>query len=590
MSNIIVQPADFYPIIKFGCAAGKSLNPIKNLTMASEKLLSEQVTKQTLPSQASQNSLAKASTIPSELILQIFKYVTSTADLKSCILVCKSWCRCGVELLWHKPVFTGYGSLIKLLVTLSRSTQTFPYALLIRRLNFSFLGEHVSDEILKRLSSCERLERLTLGGCRRLTDNGLLKLLDKADGLVALDVSDIENLTDAVVELVGERCRRLQGLNVSLCKKVSDKGILAVASKCRSLRRIKLSSCDIITDESVVILAKNCPHLLELDLTNCNQITNDAIQPVFENCTQLRELRLACCTKLTDESFTETMPALYEQLRILDLTSCALITDQTLLKIAHSAPKLRNLVLAKCGHCSRITDHSITHLARHCTRLRYLDLACCTQLTDASVFELSHLPKLRRIGLVKCALITDQAIYALIENRVVQHTLERVHLSYCVNLTVPAVLELVNSCFRLTHLSLTGVPAFLRPEVQQFCRQAPKEFTPHQRQVFCVFSGKGVKDLKQYLNSTVIAQQRNRIANGVGNINDQVVGPVAAVSADIEESVVSEAEGVGGDISEGGEGENENRHSQNDNRNRNRVSDRNPEGEDGDVGNALLDF
>ncbi|GBB88999.1 hypothetical protein RclHR1_15630001 [Rhizophagus clarus] len=581
--------------------------------MSSEKPLPEQVIKQTLPSQASQNSVAKAATIPSELILQIFKYVTSTADLKSCILVCKSWCRCGVELLWHKPVLNVRESLIKLLVTLSRSTQTFPYALLIRRLNFTFLIEHVSDDTLKRLSSCERLERLTLGGCRRLTDNGLLKLLDKADGLVALDVSDIENLTDAVVELVGERCRRLQGLNVSLCKKVSDKGILAVASKCRSLRRIKLSSCDIITDQSVVILAKNCPHLLELDLTNCDQITNKAIQPVFENCTQLRELRLACCTKLTDESFTKTMPSLYEQLRILDLTSCALITDQTLLKIAHSAPKLRNLVLAKCGnitdegvyhitrlgkhlhylhlgHCSRITDHSITHLARHCTRLRYLDLACCTQLTDASVFELSHLPKLRRIGLVKCALITDQAIYALIENRVVQHTLERVHLSYCVNLTVPAVLELVNSCFRLTHLSLTGVPAFLRPEVQRFCRQAPKEFTPHQRQVFCVFSGKGVKDLKQYLNNTVITQQRNRITNGVGNINDQVVGPVAAVNAEIEESVVSEAEGVGGDISEGGEGENENGHNQDDNRSRNRVSDRNPEGEDGDVGNALLDF
>jgi len=91
--------------------------------MASEKLLSEQVVKPTLPSQTPTNSLAKAATIPSELILQIFKYVTSTADLKSCILVCKSWCRCGVELLWHKPVFTGYASLIKLLVTLSRNTQ-----------------------------------------------------------------------------------------------------------------------------------------------------------------------------------------------------------------------------------------------------------------------------------------------------------------------------------------------------------------------------------------------------------------------------------------------------------------------------------
>src|SRR5205814_1202260 len=102
--------------------------------------------------------------------------------------------------------------------------------------------------------------------------------------------------------------------------------------------------------------------------------------------------------------------------------------------------------------------------------------------------------------------------------------------------------------------------------------------------------GKGVKDLKQYLNNTAIAQQRNRITSGVGNTNDQAVGPAAAVGADIEESVVSEAEGVGGDISEGGEGENDNGRNQNDNRNRNRVSNRNPEGEDGDVGNALLDL
>ncbi|KAG9299493.1 hypothetical protein G9A89_020664 [Geosiphon pyriformis] len=185
-----------------------------------------------------------AATIPSELIFHIFKYVTTTSDIKSCILVCKSWCSCGVEILWHKPMFTAT-ALGKLLFTISRPTQTFPYALLIRRLNFSFLGENVTDGILAPLSACERLERLTLGGCRRLTDVGLLGLLDKANGLVALDVSDIENLTDDVIELVGQKCRRLQGLNVSLCKKLTDKSIITVASRCRSLRRvglIKLSS------------------------------------------------------------------------------------------------------------------------------------------------------------------------------------------------------------------------------------------------------------------------------------------------------------------------------------------------------------
>lgn len=76
----------------------------------------------------------------------------------------------------------------------------------------------------------------------------------------------------------------------------------------------------------------------------------------------------------------------------------------------------------------------------------------------------------------------------------------------------------MNSCPRLTHLSLTGVQAFLREDLEIFCRDAPPgesgptplglflanflfpEFTEHQRAVFCVFSGQGVVGLRKYLN------------------------------------------------------------------------------------------
>jgi len=75
----------------------------------------------------------------------------------------------------------------------------------------------------------------------------------------------------------------------------------------------------------------------------------------------------------------------------------------------------------------------------------------------------------------------------------------------------------LNSCPRLTHLSLTGVQAFLREDLEIFCRDAPPgepgpthlyrfladffpEFTEHQRAVFCVFSGQGVVGLRKYLN------------------------------------------------------------------------------------------
>lgn len=94
----------------------------------------------------------------------------------------------------------------------------------------------------------------------------------------------------------------------------------------------------------------------------------------------------------------------------------------------------------------------------------------------------------------------------------------------------------------MTHLSLTGVQAFLREDLIVFCREAPPgscisppplpvpysvtqhvphpspltphvhvtstprlttkiEFNDHQRDVFCVFSGIGVTKLRSYLNN-----------------------------------------------------------------------------------------
>ena len=61
--------------------------------------------------------------------------------------------------------------------------------------------------------------------------------------------------------------------------------------------------------------------------------------------------------------------------------------------------------------------------------------------------QLAMLPKLRRVGLVKCQAITDNSILALakatseprLETRqkpLTQSLLERVHLSYCINLTL----------------------------------------------------------------------------------------------------------------------------------------------------------
>lgn len=244
--------------------------------------------------------------------------------------------------------------------------------------------------------------------------------------------------------------------------------------------------------------------MLEIDLHNCRLVTDRSITNLLACGRHLRELRANHCTLITDSAFLELPRTVsLECLRILDLTGCAQLHDEAVEKIIEAAPRLRNLVLAKCreitdravfaitklgknlhyihlGHCGRITDDAVKELVKCCNRIRYIDLACCQQLTDTSVMLLAGLPKLRRIGLVKCHNITDRSILALAKTRQrapklqTPSLLERVHLSYCLLLTLQGIHALLNQCPKLTHLSLTGVSAFyLREDLVNFCREAP---------------------------------------------------------------------------------------------------------------------
>jgi F-box and leucine-rich repeat protein GRR1 len=192
------------------------------------------------------------------------------------------------------------------------------------------------------------------------------------------------------------------------------------------------------------------------------------------------------------------------RLRNVVLAKCVNITDRSLVYLSQLEHSLHYLHL---GHCSNITDRGVAVLVKRSPRIQYIDVACCTQLTNQAVIDLATLPRLKRIGLVKCQNITDLAIQALAKRK--DNTLERIHLSYCTQITLLAIRTLVNECNRLTHLSLTGVQPFLNPEFTQFCRAPPSEFTQHQQAVFCVFSGSGVLLLRNKLNELEHDRQNN---------------------------------------------------------------------------------
>ncbi|WAQ84829.1 hypothetical protein PtA15_5A402 [Puccinia triticina] len=553
--------------------------------------------------------------LPHEILIQILRSVSSTSDLRRALLVCKAWCQCGIELLWHKPTFPSTSCLIKMLVSLASKNQTFPYISFIRRLNFSGIADHMTDHILLRLVNCTRLERLTLSGCNSITDDSIIKILKNSQDLVALDLSDCKLITDECIHAVGQYSKFLQGLNLSGCKTMTDAGLQSLRH-CKALRRLKLKYCEKITDAALLAVAVACPLLLEVDLVGCKLVTNASLWMLWKHSSHLRELSLSGCTEISDGGFPNASncnigadgishPILeefeedpdnrpdpgtangvssngyhaypsyngangmvahqldssaydfissltghrrleesvmhFDHIRFLDLTSLAKLTDASLDGIIKHMPRIRNLVLAKCGgltdealnsicglgkylhylhlgHVVSLTDRAVIRVARSCTRLRYIDLACCNNLTDMSVFELAQcLPRLKRIGLVRVTNITDQSVYTLVERT----SLERIHLSYCDNITVGAIHWLLQRLQRLTHLSLTGVPAFRRTDLQAWCRAPPKDFNAHQRQAFCVYSGKGVNELRYYLAALYVSitstNNRNRVGQASSN-------------------------------------------------------------------------
>ncbi|KAK2629103.1 hypothetical protein QTJ16_002206 [Diplocarpon rosae] len=479
--------------------------------------------------------------LPAEVLIGIFSKLSTPQDLLNCLLVSKKWAKNSVDLLWHRPSCTTWPRHSSICSTLIKQNPYFEYRESVKRLNLAQLAQSCSDGSVLALQQCNRIERLTLTGCKGLTDSGISGLLKDSKNLLALDISGVYQVTEASIYALAAHCHKLQGLNITGCTKISNQSMIAVAEACNYLKRLKLNNCEQLDDSGIMAFAVNCPNILEIDLHQCRLITNGPVTALIQRGQALRELRLAHCELISDEAFMPlSLNKTFEHLRILDLTSCARLTDQAVERIIEVAPRLRNLVFAKCrnltdhsvnaisklgknlhflhlGHCSQITDAAVKKLVQNCNRIRYIDLGCCIHLTDESVIKLATLPKLRRIGLVKCSNITNESVYALAQSAhrypryrishgdLLEHTpassLERVHLSYCTNLTLNSIVVLLNNCQKLTHLSLTGVQSFLRSDLEQFCREAPAEFTEHQRNVFCVFSGMGVMGLRNHLNS-----------------------------------------------------------------------------------------
>ena len=477
------------------------------------------------------NSIFPLNRLPNEILANVLQKIESKSKQLLLMQVCKTWAFIICSTLYYRPPMTNASALEKLTQVMNSSNNgqtVFNYNLFIKRLNFSFVTPYLKNADLLKFVNCPNLERLTLVFCKNIDSDVVAQVLKGCKILQSVDLTGARTIDDSVFTTLAQECPRLQGFYAPNSKNVSFHSLSTFISNSPHLKRLKITGNSLLNDGLLKLLAKTCPLLVEVDITESENVTDAGLMELFARLTLLREFRITHNKFITD-NFSATILAESDKLpnlRLLEISSCENISDKTVENFVYLAPKLRQALFGKCGrltdaalfqfsklgknlqtlhmgHCIHITDKGVTNLIKHCPRLQYLDFACCVELTNKSLVAFGTLTKLKRIGLVKCSLINDDGMLKMIEQRGKQDSLERVHLSYCTNLTIYPIYRLLDACPKLSHLSLTAIPSFLRSDITTFCRQPPSDFTDAQRQIFCVFSGGNVKKLKEHLTKLI---------------------------------------------------------------------------------------
>lgn len=342
--------------------------------------------------QLDQNGGSYWSTLPNELVYEIFSYLP-LVDLGRVAQVCQQWYTVAQSPgLWQSVEFklshsnkssnqhTSAGLINHIL---TRHAQDLKFV--VFKTDSSVESAKMACHILSKLVNCS-LKTLSLISSARpvFLDvdpesfiSALTVVLDHSQALSSLTL-DYTLIDDPSLHALAtsNNSRTLQLLKMKSCPKVSPGGILALADHCRHLRELSLSYT-LLSDNLLMALSSEKHTKLEylrIDVYSEREI----LQVITPQCwVALAEhspkMNLVMYFFLTsDESFPEDVFSSFVPVTHLffDYTSRRLLHH-----IGENCPKLKELVFGSYG-CSPV-DKELCDIARNCINLSSVGLSQC---------------------------------------------------------------------------------------------------------------------------------------------------------------------------------------------------------------------
>ncbi|CAN6468209.1 unnamed protein product [Victoria cruziana] len=261
-----------------------------------------------------------------------------------------------------------------------------------------------SDPEAAALSFSSNLRRVTLVKCLKITDLGLVRIAVGCSKLCVLNLKWCMEITDLGVEFVVTKCKDLASLDISHLL-VTNKCLRSIACA-NKLEVLTMVGCMMVDDDGLNCLRNRSSSLQKIDVSRCRNISSSGVISFLTGNKRVQELGAGyCLNDFTCQLLSSTTDLKY--LTAIRLDACELYPE-FLFNISKNCQGLSKVGLSKCAG---VTDEGITNLAENCKDLRVLDITCCHELTDASLVAIARSCKnLRCFKMESCGLFTENGL------------------------------------------------------------------------------------------------------------------------------------------------------------------------------------
>ena len=255
---------------------------------------------------------------------------------------------------------------------------------------------------------------------------------------------------DSVLLHASCHCRNLTRINVAWSR-TTENGVIAIAVAFPKIAALNISGNSAVGEEAFeALIKKHAKHLKSLEMSGCFGASSDVVLRLVKATTSLQTLNIGLCGKIPTQCVIEMCPSL-TNLKHFDLRGIKSVTNQCLHTIATRCKRLKTLIIS---NCSQVTDVGIAEIATYRNTLTHLDISGCSLVSDQGIVSFLMVAKSIEYLDLSGSGATHVCVQFIVEHN--HATIKTLKLSFCHNITLKCLLDLLNVAVSLQSLHLYG--------------------------------------------------------------------------------------------------------------------------------------